>query len=65
MIQNRMLHIVVLIVVMTIGAAMDAHAKSIETSYGIEHLEGTQWRVDKFGSGPAVRGCAHYVHCFF
>ncbi len=65
MIQNRMLHIVVLTVVMTIGAVMGTQAKSIETSYGIDHFKDTQWRVDKFGGGPAVRGCAHYVHCFF
>jgi hypothetical protein len=56
MIQNRALHIMVLIVAMTIGAAMGAQAKSIETSYAIEHFEGSQWRVEKFGDGPTARG---------
>ena len=56
MIKNRMLHIIVLTVAMAIGASLGAYAKSIETSYGFDHFEGTQWRVEKFGDGPKARG---------
>ncbi len=46
----------VLTLVMTIGAAIGAHAKSIETSYGFDHFEGTAWHVEKFGEGPQAAG---------
>ncbi len=56
MIQNRMLHIIVLTVAMAIGASLGAHAKSIETSYGVDHFAGTTWRVEKFGDGRRADG---------
>ena len=56
MIQNRALHIMLLTLVMTIGVAISAHAKSIEISYGFDHFEGTTWHVEKFGNDPEGRG---------
>gem|GEM_PF-2655043 len=45
MIQNRMLHIIVLAVAMAIGASLGAHAKSIHTSYGVDRFAGSAWRI--------------------
>ena len=46
----------VLTLAMTIGAAIGVQAKSVETSYGFDHFEDTQWHVEKFGEGPRADG---------